>query len=160
VRCAERNGLNMPQLNALASVPSPAIICVTTITYPGALASVPAARHSVRELLCHSPRAGDAELIAAELMSNAVLHTPSGGEGGTFTITVRHAAGWARIEVLDLGETKWYGVLDDGPSVGRVLAPGFAESGRGLRMVAAVADDCGHAHSGAKGQTSWATVTW
>jgi anti-sigma regulatory factor (Ser/Thr protein kinase) len=149
----------MLQLNALASVPGPGNISVTTITYPGALANVSAARHVVRKLLCHSPRALDAELIAAELMNNAILHSPSGEEGGTFTITVRHGAGWARIEVFDLGETNWYGVAD-GPSADHDLAPEFAESGRGLRMVAAVADACGHEHSDAKGQASWATVTW
>src|ERR1700744_4283686 len=112
----------MPQLDALAPVPGPAITCATTTTYPGALASVPAARHVVRQLLRHSPRAGDAELIAAELMSNAVLHTPSGAEGGTFTVTVRLGAGWARIEVFDLGEASWHSVLEDGPSAGGDLA--------------------------------------
>jgi anti-sigma regulatory factor (Ser/Thr protein kinase) len=149
----------MLQLNALASVPGPGNISVTTITYPGALANVSAARHVVRKLLCESPRALDAELIAAELMNNAILHSPSGAEGGTFTITVRHGAGWARIEVFDLGETNWYNEAG-GPAADPVLTPEFVESGRGLRMVAAIADDCGHGHSDAKGQASWATVTW
>jgi anti-sigma regulatory factor (Ser/Thr protein kinase) len=130
------------------------------MTYPGAPTNVSAARHRVRELLCHSPRADEAELIAAELMSNAILHTPSGDEGGTFTITVRYGVDWARIEVFDLGAANWHSVLADGPSADHVSISGFAESGRGLRMVAALADECGHELSGANGHTSWAMVTW
>jgi anti-sigma regulatory factor (Ser/Thr protein kinase) len=36
----------------------------------------------VRGILAGSPRADDMELIAAELVSNAIRHTPSGGVGG------------------------------------------------------------------------------
>jgi serine/threonine-protein kinase RsbW len=132
----------------------------TKLTYPGTLASVSAARRRVRELLRRSPRADEAELIAAELMSNAVRHTPSGAAGGTFTVCVRHGAGWARIEVLDLGRQTWPGPPDDGPHASDAALTAFAESGRGLRLVAAIADEHGHAASGSLGQVCWATLTW
>jgi anti-sigma regulatory factor (Ser/Thr protein kinase) len=133
---------------------------VTTMTYPGTAASVSSARHQVRGLLRHSPRADEAELIAAELMSNAAKHTPSGAAGGTFTITVHRGPGRVRIEVFDPGEAAWRGVLDDDLIEDDVPGAGLAESGRGLRMVAALADECGHEVSAAGGQVCWAVVAW
>ena len=131
-----------------------------TMTYPGIPTNVSAARREVRDFLHRSPRVDEAELIAAELMSNAILHTPSGEDLGIFTITVQYGAGWARIEVFDLGTDTWYGVLDDDPRTDDIPVSGFAECGRGLRMVTAIADECGHEASGSQGQTCWATVTW
>jgi anti-sigma regulatory factor (Ser/Thr protein kinase) len=163
VKSAERNGLDMLQLNTL--VPNPATmgsvtVHSTTMTYPGTLTSVSAARHKVRDFLCRSPRVDEAELIAAELMSNAILHTPSGAAGGTFTITVKYGADWARIEVFDLGTETWHCVLDDGSLTDDIPVSGFAECGRGLRIVAMIAGEYGHEVSGSQGQTCWATVTW
>jgi anti-sigma regulatory factor (Ser/Thr protein kinase) len=132
---------------------------VTTITYPGTPSSVSEARHRVRELLHDSPRADEAELIAAELLTNAIQHTPSGDDGGTFTITIKHRPGWARIEVLDLGDGAWQSTTDNAP-VDDALLTGVAECGRGLLLVAALADDCGHEVTPARGQTCWAVVAW
>jgi anti-sigma regulatory factor (Ser/Thr protein kinase) len=129
------------------------------MTYPGTPANVSAARREVRDFLHRSPRVDEAELIAAELMSNAILHTPSGKDEGTFTITVQYGADWARIEVFDLGTEAWHCILDDGPLTDDIPVSGFAECGRGLRMVAAIADEYGHEVSGSQGQTCWATVT-
>jgi serine/threonine-protein kinase RsbW len=130
------------------------------MTCPGTLANVSAARRKVREFLRHVPRVDEAELIAAELMSNAIRHTPSGEDGGTFTIIVQYGAGWARVQVLDLGTETWHGILDDGPLADEIPVSGFAECGRGLRMVAAIADEYGHVVSDSQGQACWATVTW
>jgi len=64
-----------------------------------------------------------------------ILHTPSGQDGGAFTVTVRTEPGWARIEVSDAGSGEWNapqdGTLED-------------EYGRGLAIVAALADKLGH----------------
>lgn len=153
----------MLQLNTLAPNPATmgsATVHSATMTYPGTLANVSAARRKVRDFLRRSPRVDEAELIAAELMSNAVLYTPSGEDGGTFTIAVQYGADWAWIEVFDLGTETWHCILDDGPLTDDIPVSGFAECGRGLRMVAAIADEYGHEASGSQGQTCWATVTW
>jgi anti-sigma regulatory factor (Ser/Thr protein kinase) len=123
----------------------------TSVTFPGLPAIVPSARRFVRGILADSPRSGDMELVAAELTSNAIRHTPSGDPGGEFTITIRTEPGWARIEVSDTGTGEWHPQPGDGD-------PG-AEYGRGLAIIAAVADKFGHdVH--ADGQTLWAEVGW
>jgi anti-sigma regulatory factor (Ser/Thr protein kinase) len=123
----------------------------TSVTFPGLPAIVPSARRLVRGILADSPRSGDMELIAAELASNAIRHTPSGEPGGEFTIAIRTKPGWARIEVSDTGTGEWHPQPGDGD-------PG-AEYGRGLANIVAVADKFGHdVH--ADGQTLWAEVSW
>jgi anti-sigma regulatory factor (Ser/Thr protein kinase) len=123
----------------------------TSVTFPGLPAIVPSARRFVRAILADSPRAGDMELIASELASNAIRHTPSGDAGGKFTVTIQTADGWARIEVSDTGNGQWH------------LQPGDvcpdAEYGRGLAIIAAVADKFGH-DARVGGQTLWAEVSW
>lgn len=47
----------------------------------------------MRGILASSPRAEDMELITAELVSNAIRHTPSGQDGGEFTLTVHTEPG-------------------------------------------------------------------
>jgi anti-sigma regulatory factor (Ser/Thr protein kinase) len=122
----------------------------TSVTFPGLPAIVPSARRFVRGILAGSPRAEDMELIAAELVSNAILHTPSGGDGGEFTLAVRTEPGWARVEVTDAGVGHW-NARGDGSA--------DEEYGRGLAIVAAFADKFGHdIRAGA--QTAWAEVAW
>ena len=121
----------------------------TSITFPGIPAIVPAARRFVRGILEGAPRDDDAELIAAELISNAIRHTPAGSGDGEFTVTIRTAPGWARIEVSDPGTGQWYPTGADDE----------AEYGRGLAIVGALADKFGH-DAGTDGQTVWAEVTW
>jgi anti-sigma regulatory factor (Ser/Thr protein kinase) len=104
----------------------------------------------VRGILVGSPRAEDVELITAELVSNAIRHTPSGQDGGEFTLTVRTEPGWARVEVSDAGTGEWNGPRD---------ASEDDEYGRGLAIVAALADKFGH-DVRAGGQTVWAEVAW
>jgi anti-sigma regulatory factor (Ser/Thr protein kinase) len=111
---------------------------------------VPAARRLLRDILAGSPRAGDLELIAAELITNAIRHTPSGHDGGTFTITIRSGPGRARIEVEDLGSGQWHALSCDA----------FAEYGRGLTLVRALADDAGHDAASGRRHRTWAEVTW
>ncbi len=122
----------------------------TSVTFPGLPAIVPSARRFVRGILAGSPRADDMELIAAELASNAIRHTPSGQDGGEFTLMVRTEPGWARIEVSDAGTGEWSGPRD---------ASDDDEYGRGLAIVAALADKFGH-DVRASGQTVWAEGAW
>ncbi len=88
--------------------------------------------------------------ITAELASNAILHSPSGSSGGEFTLTVRIAPGWARVEVSDSGTGQWSAPRDGSDE---------DEYGRGLAIVAALADKLGH-DIRAGGQTVWAEVAW
>ena len=122
----------------------------TSVTFPGLPAIVPSARRFVRGILAGSPRADDMELITAELASNAILHTPSGDSGGEFTLTVRTAPGWARVEVSDSGAGEWNAPRDGSAD---------DEYGRGLAIIAALADKLGH-DIRVGGQTVWAEVTW
>ena len=120
----------------------------TSVTFPGLPAIVPSARRFVRGILAGSPRAEDLELITAELASNAIRHTPSGEDGGDFTLTVHTEPGWARVEVSDAGTGEW--------SASRHASD---DDEYGLAIVAALADKLGH-DVRADGQTVWAEVAW
>jgi anti-sigma regulatory factor (Ser/Thr protein kinase) len=122
------------------------------MTCRGIPASVPLARRFVRSALAHSPRIDDLELIAAELITNAIRHTPSGREGGTFAITIRRQLGRARLEVADQGNGPWRQPQPDGDDM--------AEHGWGLHIVAALADEIGHRTAVGGGQVMWADVIW
>jgi serine/threonine-protein kinase RsbW len=122
----------------------------TSITFPGLPAIVPSARRFVRGILGDSPRADDMELIACELITNSIQHTPAGADGGEFTVTVCTEPGWARIEVSDAGTGQWH--IHDG---GRP----DDEYGRGLAIIATLADKFGH-DVAPEGQTLWAEVAW
>lgn len=121
----------------------------TSITFPGIPAIVPAARRFVRGILEGSPRTDDMELIAAVLISNAIQHSPAGQEGGEFLITLKTEPGWARVEVADPGTGQWHPRHADAE----------AEYGRGLAIIAALAEKFGH-DAGPDGQVVWAEVTW
>lgn len=122
----------------------------TSVTFPGLPAIVPSARRFVRGILADSPRADDMELITAELASNAIRHTPSGQDGGEFTLTVRTEPGWSRLEISDAGTGEW-----SGPR----YASDDDEYGRGLAIVAALSDKLGHDVRRGR-ETVWAEVAW
>jgi len=121
-----------------------------TIDCPGTPGSVRGVRRRVRALMAGSPRAGDLELIACELMTNAIRHTASGRPGGTFTVTIWCGPQRARVEVADPGNGPWRCPAGDI----------FAESGRGLLLVAALADQAGHETGPGGRHRSWAEVAW
>jgi anti-sigma regulatory factor (Ser/Thr protein kinase) len=122
----------------------------TSVTFPGLPAIVPSVRKFVRGILADSLCAEDMEVVAAELASNAIRHSPAGQGGGEFTVTVRTGPGWARIEVSDAGTGEWN--APQGADVD-------AEYGRGLAIVAALTDKFGH-DIAASGQTVWAEAGW
>jgi serine/threonine-protein kinase RsbW len=124
-----------------------------SVTYPGTPASVAAVRRFVRETLAHCPRVDDLELIASELVTNAIRHTPSGQHGGTFTITIRHQPGAALMEIADLGIRPWHWAPRNGGNQ-------LSADGRGLQIVTAVADQVGHRTSRGHHQITWARLTW
>ncbi|MET7981344.1 ATP-binding protein [Streptomyces sp. NPDC005281] len=101
------------------------------LTCPGFPEEVSRARRWTRDILRGSPLAEDAELIVSELSANAILHTASGKESGSF-----HLALAVSSQVIALS------VTDDG---GTGSAPAVehqdqgAEHGRGLGMVSVIA---------------------
>jgi anti-sigma regulatory factor (Ser/Thr protein kinase) len=129
-----------------------------TITYPGTPASVSAARRLVRRLLADASRVDDLELIAAELAANAIRHTPSGREGGRFTVTVRRRAGRARLEVADQGCGPW--LRPAAGSRGNGGSSSGAECGRGLAIVAALADEIGLCVAADGSNVLWAEIAF
>ena len=58
------------------------------LTCPGFLEEVSRARRWTRDILRDSPLAEDAALIVSELSANAILHTASGQESGSFHLAL------------------------------------------------------------------------
>ncbi|MEV0830189.1 ATP-binding protein [Nonomuraea rubra] len=113
------------------------------------------ARRLVRLLLDDTGCAEDAEWVAAELISNALLHSRSGEAGGLFVVEVARTAERVRLSVYDLGG----GVV---PDFGRAIeaarerAPGQREGGYGLLGVAELAARVGVSGDRINGHAVWA----
>ncbi|MFC0599510.1 ATP-binding protein [Streptomyces palmae] len=70
---------------------------------PGSLEEVTRARHWTRDILSGHPCADDAELIVGELGANALVHTTSGGDTGSFHITLSLSPQAVTVSVTDAG---------------------------------------------------------
>ncbi|MFI7125650.1 ATP-binding protein [Nonomuraea sp. NPDC050153] len=119
-------------------------------TFPGTPHQVPYARQFVRYLLADSPCRDDAELIVAELAANAVQHTSSGHPRGTFIVEVTRTTATVTVAVYDCG---WGGT----PRFG-VRGRTDAEHGRGLAVVAKIADRVGYEGNDEVGHRVWARI--
>jgi hypothetical protein len=108
---------------------------------PPVAASVPLARHVALDLVHSwgSPHdRDDAALLVSELVANVVDHVPG---DAALTLELDLADGWLRIAVVDSSSA---------PPVVRHEGAGLAR-GRGLRLVAAIADRWGaEDHHGGK----------
>ncbi|MEO3801176.1 ATP-binding protein [Nonomuraea sp. B1E8] len=118
--------------------------------FPGTPAQIPGARYFTRYLLAGSSHQDDAELIVAELATNALRHTSSGHTQGTFIVEIIQAVTATTLAVYDCG---WGG------------SPRFtpchrvdADHGRGLAIVAALADETGFEGDDTVGHRVWATI--
>ena len=123
--------------------------------FKGEPRQVPAARAFVAAALAGCPARETLPACVSELAANAVAHTAS-GVGGVFAVEVSWPAeGMALVAVTDLG----------GPGE-PAIRPGdagdeFAESGRGLALVAACSSRWGYRDvNNGKGRTVWAEATW
>jgi anti-sigma regulatory factor (Ser/Thr protein kinase) len=122
-------------------------------TVPGRPEQVSAAREFVsRTLGAGHPAAEAAVLLTSELVTNSVLHSASGGDGGKVTIVVLEVPGEAenpglvRVEVTD----------DGAPGLPSPRPAGECdENGYGLRLVDMLA-----ARWGCDGHEGGATTTW
>ncbi|GAA2534419.1 hypothetical protein GCM10010423_33450 [Streptomyces levis] len=101
------------------------------LSCPGFPEEVSRARRWTRDILRGSPLADDAELIVSELSANAILHTASGSQSGSFHLALAVSPQVVALSVTDEGGT------GTAPKVER--QDDQAEHGRGLGMVSAIA---------------------
>jgi anti-sigma regulatory factor (Ser/Thr protein kinase) len=93
-------------------------------TYEGQAATVREVRHDIQEILgsCPDVVAGDVVLVASELAANAIRHSRSGTDGGTYVVRVAHhlteKVPYIWIEVEDQGSPSWDGILRPEPTHG------------------------------------------
>ncbi|GAX58661.1 ATPase [Streptomyces olivochromogenes] len=86
---------------------------------------------ALRDILRGSPLAEDAELIVSELSANAILHTASGQQSGSFHLALAVSSQVVALSVTDDGGT--------GTAPKAEHADQDATHGRGLGMVSAIA---------------------
>ncbi len=122
--------------------------------FAGEAAQAGEVRHWITDLLPECDALADVLLLASELCANAVVHTRSGQSGGQFTVDVEWSPELARVVVGDQGSLE-IPVAGAG-SAGTAWSE---ESGRGLWLVDAMADDWGTA-SVAEGRWVWFSVDW
>ncbi|MBT2206596.1 ATP-binding protein [Actinomadura sp. NEAU-AAG7] len=115
------------------------------VTLPGTRRSVGVARGFVRELAAGFEDLDDLVTVVSEMVANAVTHTASGRRDGHVRVVLAEAAGRYRLEVADDGA--------DG-ALPRVREEAGAETGRGLRIVAVLAERWGFRMDGTR------TVVW
>ena len=120
-----------------------------SITFPGIPAAISTARSVITDTLGGCPRADDVVLIGCEYATNAIRHSPSGLPGGVFTMRMWVRPGRVRLEIIDAGTGEWV----DAPALDKSVPDD--ENGRGLIVVAALADVCGNS-----GSRAWAEVGW
>ena len=118
-----------------------------SLTIPGHPEQVAAARSFVaRTLSAHRPGtdADTATLLTSEIVTNAIVHTKSGVEGGTVTIVVIGIPHGVLVEIID------------GGSAGTPVVKGdlYAADGHGLFLVQNLAAQWGYLRDPA-GTTVW-----
>lgn len=124
----------------------PITVVLGSLTIPGRPEQVSRARRFVAALAGpEGPTAETAALLTSELVTNAVLHTSSGREGGTVTVVVIDVPGGLLVEVVDDGS------LDGGPEVS---GDRCAAEGHGLFLVEQLAARWGFLQDAA-GTTVW-----
>jgi serine/threonine-protein kinase RsbW len=117
------------------------------MTFPGLEDQPRRVRAELAVVLRAHPDVDDILLAASELCTNAVVHTRSGRQGGTFV-----------VEVTAIGEESlMIAVTDDGASTApRPRAPKPTETHfRGLQVVDSLSLDYGD-YGDAEGRTVWA----
>jgi anti-sigma regulatory factor (Ser/Thr protein kinase) len=117
----------------LAGSCSPARAMPKSRVFDGHPARVARARRFVAVVLNGCPLTDTAVLLTSELVTNALAHTPS-GTGGSFEVIIWRDASSVLVAVLDDGS-------DRSPATLGVDLE--SESGRGLGLVAALADRWG-----------------
>jgi len=114
--------------------------------FPGRADQVAQARRFVVATLgSRSPLGDAAGLLVSEAVTNALLHSASGHDHGTFTVVYVLARGRLRVEVHDGG----------GPGTPRQRVHGLESmTGRGLELFEALASRWGH-RGDERGRVVW-----
>ena len=102
-----------------------------TRTFARRAEEVPAARRFVRDVLAGHPGCSDAELLACELVTNAVQHAT---DAARVTVAVMRLGAVVHVDVMDdgcIGLPHWR------------VACGHDENGRGFQLVDALAERWG-----------------
>ena len=120
----------------------------TLMLLPGVPESVREARAMVRRQIGRRRAAEAAALAVSELATNAIAYTRSGLPGGTFAVSVQDVPGGVVIRVCDQGARAEPVLADPEPG---------AEHGRGLLIVAAVAEEWG-TEPAATGRATWCRI--
>ncbi|MEU9887066.1 ATP-binding protein [Sphaerisporangium sp. NPDC051011] len=117
-------------------------------SFLGTPPSVTEARRFVTTFLAGWPLVDTAELIVSELATNAIRHSATKRFGGRF-----------HVEIQAERHRVWLGVTDEGgPDAPAMHTPGGEEEGgRGLLLVATLADSYG-VRGDEYGRTVWATL--
>lgn len=123
------------------------VLGATETGFPASLGAPAAARRFVTRTLAErghdeTRTSGDAQLVVSELATNAVIHA-----GTPFSVSVRVGPGAIRIAVTDNSPAE--------PQIQDV--PPTALSGRGLRLIDAIAD-CWGVEPTANGKAVWADL--
>jgi anti-sigma regulatory factor (Ser/Thr protein kinase) len=122
------------------------LVVLATITLPGVRPSVAHARRFVRDTVPYGhPVTDDMIAVASETVCNAITHTASGRAGGRVTLAIAAGNDVYRLQVTDDGA---------GGAHPYVKAENGTESGRGMRIVDALAHRWGYRTAGDR------TVVW
>jgi anti-sigma regulatory factor (Ser/Thr protein kinase) len=108
-----------------------------TMTVRGRADQVRVARRFARDVIgADDPRTDTVVLLVSEMVTNSVVHSRSGQEGGTVTVTITETLGGVRVEVAD----------DGGPGVPALRWSGgiAAEDGMGLLLLEAMTEKWGY----------------
>ncbi|MDQ0845775.1 ATP-binding protein [Streptomyces sp. NPDC006540] len=126
------------------------------VPLPHTTAAVPIARALVRAALAGGdhpapPDRDTAELLTAELVANAVEHTPG---GSPIELVVELLPTGCQVEVHDHDPTPPHGLS---PSAPLPQPDPWQEHGRGLLLIRALSTACGHRPT-ARGKAVWFTL--
>jgi len=118
--------------------------------FPGRDDQVREVRRWLAGLLPAVPERDDVIVVAVELVTNAIRHTAS-GRGGLIMVEITWSGTALRVAVADDG-------APGGPRLAAASAQ-FAECGRGLNLVRALAAGTGVCGD-ARGRLVWADIGW
>jgi anti-sigma regulatory factor (Ser/Thr protein kinase) len=122
-----------------------------SITLTGRVENISRAREFVTGALgADHPCASVLAVVVSELVTNSIVHSRSGRDGGTLTVMLASSPSRVRVEVTD----------DGGPELPGLRPVDFgAESGRGLQLVDALTAAWGCTRDPGGTITTWAEVT-
>jgi serine/threonine-protein kinase RsbW len=112
-------------------------------SFPGNADQLTRLRAALDPLLTGTPLADDVILLMSELGGNAVRHSGSGRNGGTFTARLVDLPGRYVLGVVEDGGSDWDGNL-----------PGSARDASGLYIVMNLSADCG-VYGGKRKRAVW-----